>query len=412
MTAAVLRVSGPALIATQSLQLKQHGRRTKVGFVGLQAPCPAAPPTCRFVSLVNIKHVCFVIKASSVETSVTSTIEEDSKLLKSREKLLEAVVGVSGRGRGVSSDLQKVISDSVEVLEANGGLPDPTEQPALEGRWQLMYTTRPGTASPIQRTFVGVDAFKVFQEIVLTGTDDPRVSNIVEFSESFGLLKVQAAASVGSGRRINFQFDRAAFELKFWPYRLPYPVPFRLLGDEAKGWLDTTYLSPSGDLRISRGNKGTTFILQKELTERQKLLKALKKLTDGEMKKVIEQFAASNPTEAPAKSPELEGRWRLVWSSQAADANRLQRWTAGLAANWQIIDGEAMRLENVVEFLPGLKLRAGADTTVTSDIRTDVNINTATLEVGSLKIPLPLKGKGYVEQMYAQPPFTLTLAFS
>lgn len=32
-------------------------------------------------------------------------------------------------------------------------------------------------------------------------------------------------------------------------------MPFRLLGDEAKGWLDTTYLSPSGNLRISRGNK-------------------------------------------------------------------------------------------------------------------------------------------------------------
>jgi len=35
----------------------------------------------------------------------------------------------------------------------------------------------------------------------------------------------------------------------------------RLLGDEAKGWLDTTYLSPQ--VRISRGNKGTTFILRR-----------------------------------------------------------------------------------------------------------------------------------------------------
>jgi hypothetical protein len=38
-------------------------------------------------------------------------------------------------------------------------------------------------------------------------------------------------------------------------------VPFRLLGDEARGWLETTYLSPS--LRISRGNKGTTFVLRR-----------------------------------------------------------------------------------------------------------------------------------------------------
>ena len=77
-----------------------------------------------------------------------------------------------------------------------------------------------------------------------------------DFTSSLCLLHYrQAAASIASPERVNFQFDRAAFRLKFWPYNLPYPVPFRLLGDEAKGWLDITYLSPNGDLRISRGNK-------------------------------------------------------------------------------------------------------------------------------------------------------------
>ena len=46
---------------------------------------------------------------------------------------------------------------------------------------------------------------------------------------------------------------------------MPYPVPFKLLGDEAKGWLDTTYLGE--DVRISRGNKGTTFVLVRERSE-------------------------------------------------------------------------------------------------------------------------------------------------
>ena len=40
--------------------------------------------------------------------------------------------------------------------------------------------------------------------------------------------------------------------------RVPYPVPFRLLGDEARGYLDTSYVSDR--LRVSKGNKGTTFI--------------------------------------------------------------------------------------------------------------------------------------------------------
>ena len=46
---------------------------------------------------------------------------------------------------------------------------------------------------------------------------------------------------------------------------MPYPVPFALLGDEAKGWLDTSYLGR--DVRISRGNKGTTFVLVREAEE-------------------------------------------------------------------------------------------------------------------------------------------------
>lgn len=65
----------------------------------------------------------------------------------------------------------------------------------------------------------------------------------------------QAEASIKDGKRILFRFDRAAFSFKFLPFKVPYPVPFRLLGDEAKGWLDTTYLSQSGNLRISRGSK-------------------------------------------------------------------------------------------------------------------------------------------------------------
>lgn len=80
------------------------------------------------------------------------------------------------------------------------------------------------------------------------------VRRICSFNYAF-FFGPQAAASIKDGKRILFQFDKAAFSFKFLPFKFPYPVPFRLLGDEAKGWLDTTYLSPSGNLRISRGNK-------------------------------------------------------------------------------------------------------------------------------------------------------------
>ena len=63
--------------------------------------------------------------------------------------------------------------------------------------------------------------------------------------------------------RISFVFDEGNFELGSG-FTVPYPVPFRLplIRDAVKGWIDITYMSDR--LRISRGNKGTTFVLIKE----------------------------------------------------------------------------------------------------------------------------------------------------
>ncbi|CAI8612894.1 unnamed protein product [Vicia faba] len=205
------------------------------------------------------------------------------------------------------------------VLQTNSSL--------IEGRWQLIFTTRPGTASPIQRTFVGVDFFSVFQEVYLR-TNDPRVCNIVSFSDAIGELKVEAAASIKDGKRILFRFDRAAFSFKFLPFKVPYPVPFKLLGDEAKGWLDTTYLSHSGNLRISRGNKGTTFVLQKQTQPRQKLLTAIS--SGVRVREAIDELISLNK-KSEDKEPELEeGEWQMIWNSQTVTDSWLENAANGL----------------------------------------------------------------------------------
>ncbi len=43
---------------------------------------------------------------------------------------------------------------------------------------------------------MGVDAFTVFQEILLRSTDNSRVANIVKFSEKIGELKVEVRAEL------------------------------------------------------------------------------------------------------------------------------------------------------------------------------------------------------------------------
>jgi hypothetical protein len=74
------------------------------------------------------------------------------------------------------------------------------------------------------------------------------------------LLRLSAFARPKPPKRLDFTFDLAYFLVL--GIRIPYPVPFRLLGSEAQGYLDTEYLS--NGLRITRGNKGTTFVLVRE----------------------------------------------------------------------------------------------------------------------------------------------------
>ncbi|XP_038977878.1 probable plastid-lipid-associated protein 12, chloroplastic isoform X3 [Phoenix dactylifera] len=307
--------------------------------------------------------------------------------------LLESLLGIQGRGRAASPQQLQDVERAVQTLESLQGLPEPTSSSLIEGCWQLIFTTRPGTASPIQRTFVGVDFFKIFQEVYLR-TDDPRVSNIVKFSDAIGELKVEAAAKIKDRRRILFQFDRAAFSFKFLPFKVPYPVPFRLLGDEAKGWLDTTYLSHNGNIRISRGNKGTTFVLQKETEPRQRLLSAISGGTG--VTEVIDELVSLNPKEVADVSVTMEGEWQLLWASQMKN----ESWSS-IAANGlkglQIVTVDG-RLENLVDPFPGFKISANGNLIrISNSNMYIVTMKDGAVSVGTLKFPLDIKSEFRME---------------
>uniref|UniRef100_A0A0E0Q802 Plastid lipid-associated protein/fibrillin conserved domain-containing protein n=1 Tax=Oryza rufipogon TaxID=4529 RepID=A0A0E0Q802_ORYRU len=303
-------------------------------------------------------------------------------------ELLDALAGVQGRGRGE-------VESAVQALEALGGLPDPTNSSLIEGSWQLIFTTRPGSASPIQRTFVGVDSFKIFQEVYLR-TDDPRVINVVKFSESIGELKVEAEATIEDGKRILFRFDQAAFNFKFLPFKVPYPVPFKLLGDEAKGWLDTTYLSQTGNIRISRGNKGTTFVLQKSADQRQLLLSAISAGTG--VKEAIDDLTSSRQgIEADLNT--LAGEWQLLWSSKTEDESWSFVASAGLKGV-QIIKEDG-QLKNLVRPFPGVSLNASGNICKNEDGNNfNLSINKGAIQAGGLQFPLDARGEFAMEILY------------
>ena len=228
--------------------------------------------------------------------STSGAIDLEDKLL----------LAIEANGKDKRLDNSDEISSLVSQLEASSkSIPQPAIAPQVYGRWRLLQTTNANTASPIQRKAVDTTKFDIFQDIEFADNGEENDNNKtllvrqrVKFSETNELC-VDALASTsaypleeltdrqGTGKilglnilgvslvgeeaeedpnrpdsRIRFVFDEGKFD--FGGFTIPYPVPFRnpLFRDAVKGWIDITYLSDR--IRISRGNKGTTFVLKKE----------------------------------------------------------------------------------------------------------------------------------------------------
>ncbi|KAL7573601.1 hypothetical protein ACA910_008735 [Epithemia clementina (nom. ined.)] len=254
----------------------------------------------------------------------TMTSKKNAKNQKSLLSLLaledDLLSLIANEGQRLSNSEE--ISQLIAKLEDQNPTPEPAIAPQIYGRWKLLFTTNTDTSSPIQRNAVNAQKFSIYQDIIVTDNDDSKSNNkvlqvnqVVEFSDTIR-LSVDALASTtayplpelterqGTGKilglnilgvslvgeeaqpdpmrpnsRIDFVFDQGYFDVfqinknsnddddddskTVW-FQVPYPVPFRwpVFRDAVKGWIDITYLSDR--LRIARGNKGTTFVLQKQ----------------------------------------------------------------------------------------------------------------------------------------------------
>jgi hypothetical protein len=235
-----------------------------------------------------------VFSSTTVPKLDLMTAAAEAKLL----SILDSTEAISGDETKLSSGQLNTISEAIRVLEqSKSSQRDPVTSPLIDGTWKLLYTSSPGTNSPIQRKVTSTKGVAVYQVVNLLATEGsflpdklPDISNTVCISDS-SRLRITAIASTakrplieprqGNGRifglapfgvssstpprspleRINFSFQEARLEIKGSKLTIPYPVPFKLLGDEAKGWIDNTYLSEK--VRIARGNKGTMFVLRK-----------------------------------------------------------------------------------------------------------------------------------------------------
>jgi len=252
---------------------------------------PTSKPTTAFQSFFN-----FQPKQKS------NTFER----IQLEDQLLDTINNNSDKRLDNSQDIATIVE---QLEQSKWGISQPAISPQVQGRWRLLHTNNADTASPIQRKAVDATKYNIYQDILLKNVQENEgnfqerliVSQVVKFSDSAQLC-VDALASTskypleelterrGTGKilglnilgvskvgdeaqedparpdsRIDFVFDEGNFD--FNGFIIPYPVPFRLplFRDAVKGWIDITYLSER--IRISRGNKGTTFVLLKEEDE-------------------------------------------------------------------------------------------------------------------------------------------------
>jgi PAP_fibrillin len=196
------------------------------------------------------------------------------KMFHKKAELLELI---AGRNRGLlDNEIERVkVLSLIEQLEDYTPNPEPIkEKDLLEGNWRLLYTTSKG--------LLGLDRVPLFQLGQIyqcLRISKNRVYNIAEivgvpFLE--GLMAVTATFEIVSSRRVNVKFDRYIIGLqRLFNYRSAnkfieeietgkkfLPLDFSLDNQNQKAWLDVTYLD--SDLRISRGNEGSVFVLSKE----------------------------------------------------------------------------------------------------------------------------------------------------
>lgn len=190
-----------------------------------------------------------------------------------KANLLEAI---AGKNRGLLATEQ----DKQSILVAVASLEDvnPTPRPIeatdlLDGNWRLLYTT--------SKALLNLDNLPLCKLGQIYQCIRVKTNSVYNIAELYSLPYLEALVSVAakfepvSGRRVNVKFERSIIALqRLINYASPESyiqqievgkkftaIDLNLNSSEQQGWLDITYLD--SNLRISRGNEGSVFVLNK-----------------------------------------------------------------------------------------------------------------------------------------------------
>ncbi|KAK8934983.1 hypothetical protein KSP39_PZI015078 [Platanthera zijinensis] len=351
--------------------------------------------------------------------SIFASLAEDERGVSFTEPevdLIDALVGIQGRGRSATDQQLKDVGRAVEALENLKGIADPTNSDLIEGRWQLVFTTRPGTASPIQRTFVGVDIFKIFQEVYLR-TKDPRVTNTVQFSNQIGELRVEKVTRQGQWHASSCFHCSERLQLQLRMERESFFSLTEQLSPSNFCLLRFHILCRLGFLEMRQRDGWTQLICQLvEVFESQKGTSAgyyicaakgsstKAKITISSVfwcwsSRCVIDAILSKRSEVRADLEALDGEWQLLWSSQASVDN----WKVAAAANslkgLEIVKKNG-NLENHNTLFPGFRLCTSGRIVKSEANRFEATTDAGAYFLGPVRFPVEIKSNYSMEVLY------------
>ncbi len=188
----------------------------------------------------------------------------------------DLLAAIAGKNRGLLAtdrDRQNILAIATQLEERNP-TPQPLEAPEmLAGNWRLIYTS--------SKNLLGLDRLPLLKLGEVYQCVRPQQFQVYNIAELYGVPFLESIVSIVarfdplSERRIQVVFERSISGLK---NLLGYQSPDQFINQIQAGqkflgldipikpsnrqaWLEITYLD--NDLRISRGNEGSLFILTK-----------------------------------------------------------------------------------------------------------------------------------------------------
>lgn len=246
-------------------------------------------------------------KGAAGSTTVVEAIEEEEKpdedpfTAELKRKLIDQLDGTN-RGLKATSETRGVVNEIITQLEARNPNPAPTEALGLlNGKWILAYTSFAGLF-PLLGSGRFPQLLKVDEISQTINSEAFTVQNSVQFVGPFSTssLSTNAKFEVRSPKRVQIKFEEGIIgtpqltdsieipdkvelfgqNIDLSPFKgvisslqdatssvaktisSQPPIKVPISGSNAQSWLLTTYLDH--ELRISRGDGGSIFVLIKE----------------------------------------------------------------------------------------------------------------------------------------------------